>query len=267
MKVGGISVTKAEFDALFAIYEGHETPSQSEREKFADQYATALMLSQQALAHHLDSSPDVVKQLALDRTQILSNAEYARLDEQAKPRPQEIGQYYNAHLSDYDMVTLRRIYVWKKHEGGNSNGLTDEAARAKANSIRQAVASGGDAKNLIQGSEDTFDAGPMTLSRPQVPPLLQKSAFELKEGDWSEVLETPDSAVLVQVVQRWRPGLKEMTPKIEKQLRAEKLQVSLDELKKRTGVWMDERYLVPAKSPDSAAQKPPSHELHAEDKR
>src|SRR5690242_20685366 len=69
MKVGGVSITKGEFDSLFAVYEGQGegAGSEAERKKFAEEYASALMLSQQALAHHLDSTPEVMHQLALDR--------------------------------------------------------------------------------------------------------------------------------------------------------------------------------------------------------
>jgi len=268
MKVGGVSVTKSEFDSLFAVYEGQGegAGSEAERKKFAEEYASALMLSQQAVAHHLDSTSEVMHQLALDRTQILSNAEYARLDQLAKPKPEAVSQYYNDHLSDYDFVTLRRIYVWKKNESEHSKGLSDEEARAKGQAIRQALVSGGDAKSLIQGSENTFDAGPMSLARPDVPPLLQKAAFEVKEGEWSEVLDTPDAVVLVQVVKRWRPTLQQVTPGIEKKLKARNLQASLNEIKKTTGVWMDEGYLPPTKSDDSAEQKPSASELQAKDK-
>ena len=264
MKVGGVSVTKGEFDSLFAVYEGQETASEAERKKFADQYATALMLSQQAIAHHLDSTPDVLRQLALDHTQILPNAEFARLDEQTKATPEEISQYYNAHLPEYDVVELHRIFVWKKREGGNTEGLSDEGARAKALAIRQALVSGGDAKKLMSG--DTLNTEPTPFQRPDVPAFLQKPAFELKEGEWSGVLDTPDAAVLVRVTKRWRRGLKEMSPSIQKKLHAEKLRASLDALKKTTGVWIDESYLSPAKSSDSAEQKPLSHEVEVKDK-
>ena len=43
--------------------------------------------------------------------QILSNAEFGRMKEQAQPTPQQIKAYYDAHLEDYDVVKIRRVFI------------------------------------------------------------------------------------------------------------------------------------------------------------
>jgi len=259
MKVGDAKVTQAEFDQFYSDLEGQGgEDADLTREKAAQQYATALMLSQGAVANHLDTSPEVERQLKVDRIQILSNAEYARLEKQAKPTPEEISQYYSAHLSDYDEVSLRRIYVWKKREGGNTKGLTPEEARARAQAIRQALESGGDPKKLTQGSDDSIDIEPITLQRGEVSQPLRQAAFEGKVGEWSEILDTPDALVLVQVVKRWQRSLAEVTPLIERRLKAQKMRAILEENRKNAGVWMDESYFESKKAPESAAKKPVS---------
>ena len=86
------------------------------------------MLSQQAVANHLDSSPEVIRQLALDRNQILSNAEFARLKDQAKPTAEEISAYYSAHWMTTTLVDIRRVFIWSHAEGAkDSHGLTPQA--------------------------------------------------------------------------------------------------------------------------------------------
>ncbi len=114
LKVGNVQVTQADFETMVSDLEAQQGPADLTRKAIGDNYASLLMLSQKAVANHLESSPEVVRQLALDRTQILSNAEFARLKEQAKPTPEEISAYYNAHLADYDLVTIRRLFIWKK---------------------------------------------------------------------------------------------------------------------------------------------------------
>jgi len=266
MKVGNVSLTKAQFDEMFAIYEAGLAPTEAERKKFAEQYASALMLSQQALEHHLDSTPEVIRQLALDRTQILSNAEYQRLDEQAKPTEEEVAQYYNSHLPDYDFVTLHRIFVWKKKPGGNVNGFSDQEAVAKAKEIRQALIAGGDAKKLTAGSNEMLDTDAITLPRDKVPVYLENVAFESKVGEWAPIVDTPDGVIVVRVEKRWRQSLKEATPHIEKKLHDRKLNAVLDGLKKSTGIWMNEAYIPKAKSDGSAEQNDASG-LQAKEKR
>ena len=264
LKVGDVKVTKAQFDALFAIYEAGLAPTDAERKKFAEQYASALMLSHQALEHHLDSSPEVVRQLALDRTQILSNAEYQRLDEQTKPSEEEIAGYYNSHQPDFDLVTLHRIFVWKKRPGGNVTGLSDKEAVAKAEEIRRSLVSGGDPKKLTTDTNTTLNTDPITLPRDKVPAYLEKVAFESKVGEWAPIVDTPDGVVVVRVDKRWRQSLKEATPYIEKKVHNQKLNAVLEELKKGAGVWMNEAYIP--KASDSAEQKESSEGLQAKEK-
>ena len=83
-------MTAAEFETLLRTLEAQQGPADVSLETFAQNYASLLMLAQQAVANHLDTSPDVLRQLAIDRNQILSNAEFARLKAQAKPTPDEI---------------------------------------------------------------------------------------------------------------------------------------------------------------------------------
>ena len=86
LKVGDVQVTKEEFESRIRDIEpGHaeEGASDKDRQRLGDDYASVLMLSQQALAKHLDASPEVARQLAIARMQVLSDAEFASLMQQA----------------------------------------------------------------------------------------------------------------------------------------------------------------------------------------
>ena len=75
------------------------------------------MLSQQAAANHLESSPaGVAQQLAIARMQTLSDAEFAALMRQAQPAfLKKFSQDYSAHLSDYDEVRIA-VFIWKRRK-------------------------------------------------------------------------------------------------------------------------------------------------------
>ena len=79
MKIGDQQITQAQFETMVSDLEAQQGPADLSRKAIGDNYAQLLMLSQQAAANKLDSSPAVIRQLALDRTQILSNAEFADL--------------------------------------------------------------------------------------------------------------------------------------------------------------------------------------------
>ena len=251
LKVGNIQVTQAAFETMVSDLEAQQGPADLSRKTIGDNYASLLMLSQQAVAQHLESSPEVVRQLALDRTQILSNAEYARLKAQANPTAEEIRAYYNAHLADYDVVQIRRLFIWTNNEGSKSgHGLSQQQATALAAAVRKAYASGGDVSKVVQDAVHdpnsvVFDTEPLTFQRGEMPPRLDEAAFALKEGGWTELNDAPGTFVFLQVVKRSRRDLKEVSPQIEKKLQAQKLKDEMDDLKKKAGIWMDEQYFAP----------------------
>src|ERR1039457_586841 len=159
LKVGNVQVIQADFESVVSSLEAQQGSTDLNRQAFGKNYASLLMLAQQAVAHHLDSTPEVIRQLAIDRTQILSNAEFASLKARAKPTAEEISAYYSAHLDDYDVVLVRRIFIWKKV----GQGMSASDAHALADAIRQAYVSGSDPRRLIHDPNSVvLDAEPLS---------------------------------------------------------------------------------------------------------
>src|SRR5664280_2899069 len=214
LKVGNVQVTQAEFESLLSTLEAQQGPADLSRQAIGENYASLLMLAQQAVAHRLDASPEVIRQLAIDRTQILSNAEFASLKSQAKPTPEEISAYYSAHLEDFDVVQVRRIFIFKKGEGSAAGrGVHPADAKALADAIRQAYASGSDPRKLIRDPNDVvLDSDSLTFRRGELPEKMAKAAFAIKEGEWVVLDDTSEALVLLQLVKRRRLDLKEVSP-------------------------------------------------------
>jgi hypothetical protein len=191
--------------------------------------------------------------------QILSDAEFAKLMEQAQPTHEEISQYHAIHAADYDQVQVRRLFIWKRGSN-NTKGVSPQEARSRADEVLHAFAAGGDPKTLadkFKNSQDGMvDDLPMTFSKGELPPQMEKAAFALKEGAWAEVEDTPDSIILLQLVKHHRRSVDEVSSLIEKSVQAEKMQVKLAELKKNAGIWMDEKYFGTAVAPVPGEQRP-----------
>jgi len=270
LKVGDVQVTKEEFESRIRDIEpshGDEGAPDKDRQRLGDDYASVLMLSQQAIAKHLDSSPEVARQLAIARLQVLSDAEFATLMKQAQPTFDEVSRYYAAHASDYEEVQIRRLFIWKQPEDSKgAPALTSQAAKAKAEQIRKAYASGTDVKklsgDLTKSQEGMLDPNPLTFSRGELSAQMLKVASSLKEGEWSEVEDTPARLLLIQLVKRDHQQLGQVSSHIEKELQDQKLQALLNDLKKNAGIWMDEKYFGTAVAPVPDAQRrasnPPS---------
>lgn len=253
IKVGEKKVTRAEFESNIGDIEPKKGDpdkaegSEKNRRIMGDDYASVLMLSQLAVAEKLDSSPEIRRQLAISRLQILSDAQFAKLMSQTKASSEEVSHYYDTHLSEFDRVKIRRLFIWKMGEGSkNTHGLAPEEARARAAAILQEGASGDDAIKRAEmfkdGDQGIFDTQPLTFIRGQLPAKLDKVAFTIKVGQWAEAEDTADHIILVYLAGRDREPLSIVTGQIEKLVQGEKMQAKLDELKKKTGIWMDERY-------------------------
>jgi len=265
LKVGDAQVTREEFESRIKEIEPkgdaeEKAPPDKDRRKLGDDYASVLMLSQQALASHLDSSPEVSRQLAVARMQVLSDAEFASLMNQAKPSFEEVSQYYSAHLADYDEVQIRRLFIWKQR--GNVKTapvLSPAAAKARADQIRQANAAGTSvaqlSNELMKSGDGMLDPKPLSFPRGELPPAMEKAVFSLKEGEWGEVEDTPARLLLVQLVKRDRQQLGQVSSQIEKELQGQKMEALLDDLKKKAGIWLDEQYFGTAVAPVPGAQR------------
>jgi len=244
MKVGDTQITEQQFEDMYGDFLKSQAGAAVPKKKTtAENFAGGLMLAKEAEAQGLQNTPEVKRELEMNRIQTLSNAEYAKLEEQAKPTPQEISAYYDAHLADFDEVTIRRVYVYKQTATSNGHGLPAADAEARAAQIQKALASGADAKSLIKDTKDALDVDPITFRRGDLPPIMAK-AFDMKVGEWTKVFDTSDFLMMFEVVKKGRLTLAQATPIIEKKLQGEKLREDMDALKKKTGVWLDEEYFA-----------------------
>lgn len=254
MKVGDTQITQTQFEAMYGDFLKSQGGAAVPKKKTtAENFAGGLMLAKEAEATGLNKKPEVQRELEMNRIQILSNAEYNELQDKAKPTTQQVGDYYNSHLDDFDQVAIRRVFIFKQNEHTSGHGVPPADAKARADQIRKVLASGGDAKALIKDTKDALDVDPLTFRRDDLPASM-KQAFDMKEGEWSQVADTPDSLIIFQLVKKDRYTLPQATVEIEKKLQGQKLREEMDALKKKTGVWLDDEYFA---APVSAANQVP----------
>ena len=266
MKVGDTQITEAQFEAMYGDFLKSQAGAPVPKKKTtAENFAGGLMLAKEAEAQGLNKKPEVQRELEMNRIQILSNAEYNELQDKAKPTTQQVGDYYNSHLDDFDTVSIRRVFIFKQNEHTSGHGIPAADAKVRADEIRKTLASGGDAKALIKDTKDAIDADPLTFRRDELPAVM-KQAFDMQEGEWSQVADTPDALIMFEVVKKGRLTLGQATPEIEKRLQGQKLREEMDALKKQMGVWLDDEYFA---APVSAAKSPvpsPPDEKRAQQK-
>ncbi|MGH9354753.1 MAG: peptidylprolyl isomerase, partial [Terriglobia bacterium] len=227
------------------------------RRSIADQYATLLVLSQAAEINHLDSSSTFQKAMKQRREQLLASLEYQKLASRAMVTSGEVNQYYSAHSSEFQQAQIREVAIRKAQAGqSGGSGLSPQAAQARAESIRKALASGEAVEKVAQQyavpQEVVVDTQVRTIHNDPGLPEFVKSAFQLKKGELSPIQDTPNAIVFFQVVDHPQMTVQEAAPQIENALRQQKVDAAVAILKKQTPIWMDPSYF------SSKASSPPA---------
>jgi peptidyl-prolyl cis-trans isomerase C len=263
MKVGAQSFTEQEMEYLIGSLSPQlqKAVAVQGKKPLGEQYAMMAALSQQAEKDKLDTSASLQAELALQRLRALAQAEYQKMSGEVKVTPEEINQYYTGHSDEFEQAQVREVVIRKKPDQAKEStpGLSAADAHARADEIRKAFASGTDPKEVAKkyAVENTvqIDAEPRVVKRGELIPTLDQAAFSLKEGGLSDPFENAQALAFLQVVGRSKQDLKDVSDDIENTLHNQKLQTAVEDLKKKTNIWMDEQYFKgPAET--AAPEKP-----------
>jgi hypothetical protein len=270
LKVGTRQFTKADIDMLIAglTPQMQGAIAKEGKKSLGDQYALVVALSHQAEVQHLDQAPEFVHKLAFQKEQLEAQAAFDELNSQAKVMPEDIQQYFTAHADEYDEITVRQIIVREKapepkgdpaHPSAvaapSGPGLAPEEAKIRAEAIRKELLAGTDIKKVSEDfkapGDVIIDAEPRTVRHGGMRPDMEKVAFALKAGEVSDPIDVPQALVSFQVIKHSHSELKDVTPEIEKKLRQEKVEASIDGVKKNANIWMDDEYFGTSKKPEA----------------
>lgn len=260
LKVGAQQFTKADIDLLIDNLnpQAQRVIATRGRKSLGDQYALIIALSEQAHLHHLDQSYEFIHKLAIQRQQSEAQIAIEEINARANVTSTEVHQYYTAHAADYDEIAVRQFVIRKMVVNSRSDpghpvaltglGLAPEEAKSRADAIRKELVAGNNIKNVLAEFEAPgdviIDAEPRTVRRGGMREDMEKVAFGLKDGEVSEPFDALQALVFFQVTNHSHSGLKDVTAEIEKKLRQQKIDASMDAVKKSANVWMDEIYFA-----------------------
>jgi len=260
MTVGDHKLTVADFTQIMAIFPPQQSAFYSGpgKQKFAEDFSQLLILSDEAKRRKLDDDPVVKQRLTLMSDQTLAQSLIQRIQEGIKIPDEEVEKYYNAHLKDYEEIKARHILIRAKGSPSpipaGKKDLTDEEAKAKAEEIyKQVTAPNADFAAVAKA--ESYDEGSATKGgelgmyhRGQLVSQFEAVAFNLKVGEISQPVKTQFGYHIIKVDDRKTRSLEETKGDIENSLRRERLQHSLDALKKAGKVELNPQFF-PAASP------------------
>jgi parvulin-like peptidyl-prolyl isomerase len=252
LKVGDDSLTQGEIERFIQGLnpEVQKTLARQGRRSVGDEFTMMFLLSQEALRHHLDSTPAFQEMLAMRRRQLLATAAYQEIVRRAVVTPEEVSKYFASHQSEFEEVRIQQVVVRVKPEGAKEGtpGLPKEQAKSRAEEIRKALTSGDDPKKVAEKYQVAnvvrIDAEPFLIHRGTMRADMEKTAFELKEGQVSEVVDLGQAWAFFKVVSHKAGELAAVSSQIETTLRKQKVNDTLDAIKKNGKVWMDEGYFA-----------------------
>ncbi len=265
-------VTRAEFERLVETLQVPPTA----KKQFATQYATALIMANEAHKKGLDRGVHYEELLKLARLQVLTRQLAQNLQEEsAKVPEQEIQNYYQNNKAAYEEATLDRLYIprtkqqepakdaSKETEADTKKRQEDSEAAMKkeADDLRARAAAGENFTKLQAESYQfaNFKAAPPAVKmenarRTSLPPT-QASVFDMKPGDVSQVLTDPGGYFVYKLEQKDTVPLDKVRDEIRLSLQKQKMQDAMQTMQQSATPSFDEAYFA-ATSPSPAPGSP-----------
>ena len=234
------------------------------RRQVAEQFVNLYELANAGTKAGLEKDTKVAERLRLSRMQVLASAYMEKLREE-KVSDTAVADYYKANPTQFEEVTLKRIYV-PKPAAAEGKPPDEAAAKMLAQKIRDRAAAGEDFEKLQKeayeatenkGTPPTTDMG--TKRRGSLPPKHEDDVFKLKVGEVSPAFEEQSGFFIYKVEKKDLASLDQAKPEIERKLQEQKTKDAMDKLKDSATVVYNDAYFGPAAAAGTpGAGEPPS---------
>ena len=256
--VGDLTITAAQFDQIIdALPEQYRAVARgSGRKQFADNVVRIAVLAQEGKRRKLDESSAYRTQSRFEDASILANMTYEEIGKNAKLDEADVRKYFEAHKAEFEQVRARHILIRVQGSPAavrpGQKDLTEAEALAKAQDLRKRIQAGEDFAQLArQESDDTGSwakGGDLGFFRHgQMVPSFEEAAFAMQPGDLSEPVKTPFGYHVIKVEAKESKSFEDVRPELERRLRPEQAQKTLEELQKKSQVVLDPDFFGLAK--------------------
>ena len=258
LAVGDVKITAAQFDQIVdALPEQYRSVARgSGRKQLADNIVRIEILSQEGKRRKLDETSAYRTQSTFEDANILANMAYEQIGKDAKLDEADVRKYFEAHKSEFEQVRARHILI--RMSGSPSpvrpgqKDLTEAEALAKAQDLRKRIQAGEDFAQLAQKESDDTGSGANGgdlgfFHRGQMVPTFEQAAFAMQPGDLSEPVKSPFGYHVIKVEAKESKSFDEVRPELERRMRPEQAQKTVDELQKKTPPVLDPDFFGIAK--------------------
>jgi hypothetical protein len=239
-------VTRSQFEKLADAVEPENTPEA--KLQLANAYGQFLVMAHEAHQRKLDEKPRFEERLAFARLQILSQQLVRQIQDDAARVPEEgIEAYYQAHLSDFEEISVERIVVpnqksMKVHQNEQGISQPNDAADGmskEAKALRARAAAGEQFGKLQMEAYDLAGVSGANSPQPNLGklrrrglPLVHASVFELQPGQVSQVLSDATGHYIYKTDSRETLPLAAVKQEIGNILKQQRVQKTMEEIRR-----------------------------------
>lgn len=267
IQIGDEKVTAKEFAAFIeALPEQYRAQAQGPaKRQVAEQVASMKLLAQEARKRGLDKDKVLQNRIMFQTENVLAGAALNDLMKSAKLEEGSVRKYYDDHKNEYEQVQAKHILVRFKDSPvpirPDQKDLSDAEALAKAQELRKRVTGGEDFAAVAKAESDDTGSGAQggdlgTFKRGSMVPAFEQTAFTLPAGQVSEPIKTQFGYHLIRVEKHETKNFDEVRPEIEGKLKPELAQKALEDLKKTSGITLNESFFGPASPAPGAPVAP-----------
>lgn len=249
---GSIEIRKSEFEAAlqslppqyqqFALGPG--------KKQFAEEFLRMKLLAIEGAKAGLENDPEVIKQLATIRENLLASAQLKKMDAAITVAEADLRAAYDARKADFEKAKARHILVAFKGSPAAQSGkpeLTEDQAKAKAEELRAKVEGGASFEAVAKSDSDDTGSGEQggdlgEFGRGQMVPEFEQAAFTTEVGKLSPVFRTQYGFHFVKVDARNTTPFEQAKEGLERSLRGTKVQEAMKKLVDDAKPTFDEAY-------------------------
>lgn len=266
MAAGGLSIRQSEFEAaLKSLPAEYQQYAQGPgKRQFAEDYLRMKMLAAEGTKAGLDKDPDVLRQLALMRENLIAQAQLEKIETGITVSDADLKKTYDAQKAQYEQVKARHILIAFKGSPAaqpEKPELTEEQAKAKAEDLRKQIVAGASFDELAKKESDDAGSGARggdlgEFGRGQMVPEFEKAAFEAKVGDVTPVVRTQFGYHIIKVDAHGTTAFEEVKPTLERTEKQTRVQAALEQMKTNAKATFNDAYFGPATPAAPQAQPP-----------
>jgi peptidyl-prolyl cis-trans isomerase C len=258
LTVGDVKMTAGQIDQIIDVLPEQARPMYrgAGRKQLADNLVKLLVLSNEGKKRGLDQTQSFKTQTMFEMANVLAGITYSELNKEIKVDDATLRKYYDEHKAEYEEGRARHILI--RMQGSpvplkpGQKDLTEAEALAKAEDLEKQLKGGADFAALATKESDDTGSGNNggdlgTFRHGQMVAQFDDAAFALEPGKMSGPVKTQFGYHIIKLESKTTKSFEEVKPDLEKKLKPERAQKTLDDLEKKTTVVMDPTYFNIAK--------------------